>query len=44
MKKLILFCYPRDEAILGGLAGHRMDQHFVTSARVGPFYPRTQIV
>lgn len=38
------FSYPQDEAILGGLAGHQMDLHFVTSARVDPFYPRTQIV
>lgn len=38
------FLYPQDEAVLGGLVGHQMDQHSVTSARVGPFYPATQIV
>lgn len=43
MKKFILFCYPQGEAILGGLAGHQMGQHFATSARVGPFYPRIHI-
>lgn len=38
-KRTQFFSYLQDEVALGGLADHQLDLHFVTSVKVGPFYP-----